>query len=474
MTHSYVSWGRSVSTFRSRSVALTVCALAMSALPAAAQVTDAAQPSALPSLVVHKAPSAAKYGGTYHAATGTWTRRSTQARAVGSDIIYSNTAASSYFSTAGGAGGFAPLSTNFDEGVIPSTANTSTFPTAPDRDVYNINGFQINYCDFGAADSGGWEISFYESYTPCTNNPTPTATITSMGLPAGGGCWVIDIDLTGGQEFLFAGDGGDGFQDDPNLDSFGWSFKYAGTDGSGAAGHFLSGDPGSTDPNWAPGMLPPDGTGTYYGGPSPCPSGTTGLMTQDFWWLEDPTGSNSNCFFFGGYSNNNGCGSNFNPLASWHFEIYAEGLATSIGTNYCPSTPNSTGVMTELTASGSDVALDDNVCLLATNLVPGAVGFFITSETQGFVMNPGGSNGNLCVVGEVGRFLQNIQQFKTADAAGTMSLDTSIGEWSLTNIPTAVPPLFYSATAGMTTNFQLWHRDIGGSNFSNGLSISWQ
>ncbi|MFT6831218.1 MAG: ABC-type spermidine/putrescine transport system permease subunit II [Planctomycetota bacterium] len=51
---------------------------------------------------------------------------------------------------------------------------------------------------------------------------------------------------------------------------------------------------------------------------------------------------------------------------------------------------------------------------------------------------------------------------------------TAAGEWSMNSIPIATPPLFYSAVAGTTTSFQLWHRDIGGSNFSNGLSIDWQ
>ncbi len=422
-------------------------------------------------LTAEKVPGAIKHAGIYHVSTGTWTRTGGAVANFGPDTIYSNTAESGYYSSAGGAGGFAPNSTNFDEGNIPSSLNTNN---PGGRDAYNVNCVEIGYCDFGAAGTGGWELSFYNSYAPCTFNGTPDNTIATAALPAGG-CWFVAFDLSGGNEICIEGDGGDGFDDDAALDSFGWSYRYTGTDGSAAAGFLLTGDPAETDPNFIIGGNPVDGTNTFFGPASLCGADdATGLLTRDFWWLEDPTATNSNCFWFGGYSNNNGCGSNFNPLASWHFEIYAEGLATSIGTNYCPSTPNSTGVMTELTASGSDVALDDNVCLLATNLVPGAVGFFITSETQGFVMNPGGSNGNLCVVGEVGRFLQNIQQFKTADAAGTMSLDTSIGEWSLTNIPTAVPPLFYSATAGMTTNFQLWHRDIGGSNFSNGLSISWQ
>ena len=103
-------------------------------------------------------------------------------------------------------------------------------------------------------------------------------------------------------------------------------------------------------------------------------------------------------------------------------------------------------------------------------------GIFITSQTQGVVANPGGSAGNLCVVGDVGRFVQP-GQIKVSSASGTIGLSTTLGEWSTANIPQASPPVSYAAMAGLTSNFQLWHRDsdMGGatSNFSNGLAITW-
>ncbi|QDV08038.1 hypothetical protein Poly30_35740 [Planctomycetes bacterium Poly30] len=465
MNHSHLPWGQSVLASRGHSVAVLASALFLSAGSSYAQESGAFAPT--------KAPSAARHAGTYHVVSGTWTRRGKQlgsmARAAGADVIYSNTALSSYFSTAGGTGGFAPNSTNFDEGTIPTTANTLPFAGTVDRDTYTVNGFEIGYCDFGAADTSGWEVSFYESYAPCTANNSPTATIATTGLPAGGQCWIIDIDLTGGQEFQLTGDGGDGFQNDPALDSFGWSYRYIGSDGSGAAGFQLAADPTFTDPGSTV------GGGTYYGGPSACANGTTGLQTQDLWWLEDPTNTSTGCYFFGGYSNNNGCGSPFNPFASFYMEIYADaGMGSPIGTTYCMSTPNSTGVMTDLTITGSETVGDDNVLLVGSQMTPGSLGFFITSQTQGFVANPGGSAGNLCVVNNVGRFLQNISQLKNADAMGQISLDTNLGEWSVNNIPISTPPLFYGATAGLTTNFQLWHRDVGGSNFSNGVAVTWQ
>lgn len=422
---------------------------------------------------IHRAPSATKYGGIYHAHTGTWTRRANQLGPAAADVIYSNTAQAGYFSTAGGTGGFAPGSENFDEGGLPGTTNATPFAIGANRDTYRVNGYEISYCDFGAPMSGGWEISFYESYTPCTFDNNPVTRIVSTGLPAGGLCWTLNIDLTGGMEFDIAADGGNGWDDDPDLDSFGWSFRYAGTDpagGPGGAGFQLAGDPTSTDPGGP-------GTGTYYGGPGLC-GGSTGYLTQDFWWLEDASGSSSGCFFFGGYSNSNGCDTTFSPFASWHMEILAEsGGLPAIGVDFCSSNANSTGVMTTLTASGSDVAAGDDVLLLASNMPIGTLGFFITSQTQGNVTNPGGSAGNLCVIGDLGRFMQP-GQVKISGSDGTLALSTGLGEWSTSGVPQATPPLSYAAMAGMTSNFQLWHRDsaMGSStsNFSNGLSITWQ
>jgi hypothetical protein len=467
------------------SVPQTLRAFAAPARPASRLATwavpalllGAATASAQQDITLQKAPTEAQYAGVYHVQSGTWTRRTSQLGPSLADIIYSNTAPSTYFSSAGATGGFAPGSTNFDEGGLPGLTNGHPFAVGPDRDTYRVNGFQINYCDFGAPMSGGWEISFYESYAPCTADFSPVASITTTGLPAGGGCWLIDIDLTGAEEFDIVADGGDSWQDDPNVDSFGWSHRYAGSDpGSfGGAGFFLSGDPGSTDVSWVPGEVPIEGNGTYYGGPSVC-LGNTGYLIQDFWWLEDPNvATNSGCYFFGGYFNLGGCDTGANPHASWHMEIYADAAASDIGTDYCQSTVNSTGAMTTLTASGSEVATDDAVELRASNMPVGVFGFYITSQSQGSVSNPGGSDGNLCVVGDVGRFMQS-GQVKAADANGMFTLSTILGEWSTSSIPQATPPLNYAAMAGITSNFQLWHRDTtaGGSNFSNGLELMFQ
>ncbi|MFT5734264.1 MAG: hypothetical protein ACI80K_003768 [Paracoccaceae bacterium] len=448
-----------------RSSLFTVSAIALMA-GAAAQTSPQ-------TLKAEKVPGAIKHAGIYHVSTGTWTRTGGAVANFGPDTIYSNTATSGYFSSAGGAGGFAPLSTNFDEGQVPSTGNTNA-GNLGNRDAYNVNCIEIGYCDNGAAGSGGWELSFYDSYTPCTFDGAPDNTVLAAGLPAGG-CWTVAFDLSGGLEICLAGDGGDGFDSDLALDSFGWSYRYTGTDGTAPAGFLLTGDPESTDPNYVIGGNPVDGTNTYYGVASACsPDLATGLSTRDFWWLEDPAATNSNCYFFGGYSNNNGCGGPSNPFASWFMELQADtGPCSSvISAPYgCASNPNSTGVNSTMEASGSTSVAADNVTLTAAVTV-NSFGFFITSQNQGFSANPGGSAGNICLGANVGRFQQLAAN---SGAAGLVSISTAAGQWSLASIPQASGP--YSAVAGGTANFQCWHRDSSmtgpTSNFTDGVTVTW-
>lgn len=421
-------------------------------------------------LKAERLPSAVRHAGTYHVSTGAWTRTGGQVSNFGPDTIYVNTATSGYFSSAGSVGGFAPGSTNFDNGSIPTSMNTN-FPVA-DRDAYSVNCIELGYCDLGVAGSSGWEVSFYADYTPCTFNGQPDATVLATGLPAGG-CWTVALDLSGGLEFCLAGDGGDGFDNVADLDAFGWSFTYAGTDGTQPAGFLLAGDPAATDPNWVVGGLPMDGSGYYRTVPPGCSQENTGLQTRDFWWIEDPTGVNSNCFFFG-YSNPAPCTGPFQPYASWYLELQAD-VSPCIPTlfdPYCQSNPTSTGVNSTISLTGSTSAAADNVTLTAT--VPANVfGFFITSRMQGFVANPAGSQGNLCLGGGIGRFV-GPGQIMHSGASGTITLDTNTGVWSLSAIPTPSGP--YQAAPGITTNFQLWHRDSGGvatSNFTDGYSVTW-
>jgi hypothetical protein len=105
--------------------------------------------------------------------------------------------------------------------------------------------------------------------------------------------------------------------------------------------------------------------------------------------------------------------------------------------------------------------------LRASDLSLSSFGFFLTSRTQGFVMNPGGSAGNLCLAGAIGRYV-GPGQIKNSGTSGAFEL---LLDLSATPTPTGLVQI----QAGETWNFQAWHRDaVGGvatSNFTHGRSI---
>ncbi|QDV09160.1 hypothetical protein Poly30_47170 [Planctomycetes bacterium Poly30] len=146
------------------------------------------------------------------------------------------------------------------------------------------------------------------------------------------------------------------------------------------------------------------------------------------------------------------------------------GMGGGFGMNYCSANPNSSGATGAISASGSLAVADNDVTLQATDLPALSFGFFIVSRTQGFVMNPAGSSGNLCLAGAIGRYV-GPGQIKNSGTAGQIDLGIN-----LAMIPQ--PMGFVAAAAGDTWNFQLWHRDsvMGSStsNFTNGLELTFQ
>lgn len=139
-----------------------------------------------------------------------------------------------------------------------------------------------------------------------------------------------------------------------------------------------------------------------------------------------------------------------------------------IGSTYCsPAVNNSTGQSATIAASGSAQAAANDVTLLASNLPTNQFGFFLNSVMQGFAANPGGSQGNLCLGGSIGRY--NTPVLNTG-ALGSMTLVLD-----LTNTPT--PTGSVSILAGQTWNFQAWYRDVNPTattNFTDAVSIDFQ
>ncbi len=142
----------------------------------------------------------------------------------------------------------------------------------------------------------------------------------------------------------------------------------------------------------------------------------------------------------------------------------------SIGTSYCAANPISTGTTASISAAGSAAAAANDLTLTATNMPTNAFGFFLASQGQGFTMNPGGSQGNLCLGGAIGRYV-GPGQIQNSGGAGEISLVID-----LTTTPTPTGPV--TIQAGETWSFQAWHRDaVAGSatsNFTDGLEVAFQ
>ncbi|WP_145198097.1 hypothetical protein [Planctomycetes bacterium Poly30] len=154
-------------------------------------------------------------------------------------------------------------------------------------------------------------------------------------------------------------------------------------------------------------------------------------------------------------------------LVSIGGDIGGGGIPT-IGTSYCTPVANSTGVPAAMSAIGSTSVAMNNVLLKAEGMPFNSFGLFLTSQLQGFAANPGGSQGNLCLGGAIGRYV-GPGQIQNSGLAGEIELSID-----LTMHPT--PTGIVAVQAGETWNFTAWYRDaVGGSatsNFADGLEIS--
>lgn len=144
-------------------------------------------------------------------------------------------------------------------------------------------------------------------------------------------------------------------------------------------------------------------------------------------------------------------------------------LETGVGTNYCQANPNTTGVIARMSGFGSGSISANELTLTASDMPRLVFGFFIVSETEGFAANPGGSEGNLCLSGSVGRFVAP-GQIQNSGLDGVIDLDVD-----LMAIPQPNGPVL--PNAGSTWRFQCWFRDAGPggmptSNFTDGIAIT--
>ena len=149
------------------------------------------------------------------------------------------------------------------------------------------------------------------------------------------------------------------------------------------------------------------------------------------------------------------------------FKVSDVTCGDGIGTVYCDATVNSSGRAASIIGSGSAEAALNDLTLTVIDLPFVSSGYFIVSRSQAFITNPGGSQGNLCVGSNAGRYLGQV---------GNSGL---IGSFSITVDTSAIPQptMTVPALPGETWNFQCWYRDQNPgitSNFSRGYSVTFQ
>ncbi len=138
------------------------------------------------------------------------------------------------------------------------------------------------------------------------------------------------------------------------------------------------------------------------------------------------------------------------PLAFGESNTHAAGAAYVFelphGTAYCAGQPNSTGASATLTCTGNLDPAAGILTLWAHDLPPGQLGILLASPSQGFMANPGGSLGNLCLGAPLARVTAQL-----ADTTGRARFATDP-----LNVPTSPATAVLS---GETWHFQAWYRD---------------
>ncbi len=142
--------------------------------------------------------------------------------------------------------------------------------------------------------------------------------------------------------------------------------------------------------------------------------------------------------------------------------------APPLGMNYCSANANSTGQAAMMAPTGSASVMANNLTLECTGLPTNQFGIFVASRTTGFVPNPGGSSGNLCLGGVIGRLSLPMEIVNSG----------SLGQFSLPVDLNFIPegPGRVSILPGDTWSFSCWFRDVqngvGTSNFGDGYTIN--
>ncbi len=140
------------------------------------------------------------------------------------------------------------------------------------------------------------------------------------------------------------------------------------------------------------------------------------------------------------------------------------GCTGPLGATTCTANPNSTGQSAALTGLGDPAASENRLVLNVTQTPAGSLGFFLASETAGNQTLGGGSQGLLCLGGNVLRFSNTVLDDR---GIGIVSFRPRLDSF----------PQGGAVLAGETWFFQYWFRDANPqvtSNTSSALAVTFQ
>ena len=161
---------------------------------------------------------------------------------------------------------------------------------------------------------------------------------------------------------------------------------------------------------------------------------------------------------------------NTGPGLAPHPDLGAFERSSLVGTVLCTANSGSLGRAAILDASGSTVVTDQDLTLTARLLPSATSALFLASRASGFVANPAGSLGNLCLGGAIGRFV-GAGQIQFTGPMGIAELGVPLDA-----LPT--PLGLVQAVPGDSWFFQTWFREsvtgIPTSNFTDAVRIQFE
>ena len=144
----------------------------------------------------------------------------------------------------------------------------------------------------------------------------------------------------------------------------------------------------------------------------------------------------------------------------------SETLAPVLGSQYCRANVNASGKSAWVHFIGNSQSATGGGLVQCLDLPPNSFAYFMCAQGNALTTNPGGSAGNLCLSGAIGRYTPQVMNSGPSGMISTPIFAQSLPQ----------PTGFVSASAGETWNFQCWTRDSQGgvatSNFSNAIAVT--